>query len=45
MPPPTYEVKHHPSSVNHLIIQQLLKQTRTKTLIDFLCREFSCVNE
>jgi DNA topoisomerase VI subunit B len=43
MPPPTSEVKHHPSSVNHLIIQQLLKQTKTKTLLQFLTRELSCV--
>ena len=43
MPPPAQEVKHHPSSVNHLIIQQLLKRTKAKSLIAFLSAELACV--
>lgn len=43
MPPPAQEVKHHPSSVNHLIIQQLLKRTKAKSLLAFLSAELACV--
>lgn len=43
MPPPAQEVKHHPSSVNHLIIQQLLKRTKAKSLLAFLSSELACV--
>lgn len=43
MPPPAQEVKHHPSSINHLIIQQLIKRTSTKTFLNFLCTELACV--
>ncbi len=43
MPPPAQEVKHHPSSVNHLIVQQLLKRTKAKTLVAFLSTELACV--
>jgi DNA topoisomerase VI B subunit len=45
MPPPAQEVKHHPSSVNHLIIQQLLKRTKAKTLVSFLSTELACVTK
>jgi len=44
MPSPAQEVKHHPSSVNHLIIQQLLKRTKAKSLLVFLSAELACVN-
>ncbi len=45
MPPPAQEVKHHPSSVNHLIVQQLMAQTRAKTLLSFLTTELACVTK
>ena len=45
MPPPAREVKHHPSSVNHLIVQQLLKQTKAKTLVQFLSTNLACVTK
>jgi len=44
MPPPAREVKHHPSSVNNLLIQQLLERTKTKTLAKFLTTELSAVS-
>ncbi|GKZ01393.1 hypothetical protein MPSEU_001090100 [Mayamaea pseudoterrestris] len=44
MPEPAKEVKHHPSSVNNLVVQQLVRFTKTKTLIKFLTTELSCVS-
>jgi DNA topoisomerase VI subunit B len=44
MPPPAKEVKHHPSSVNNLVVQQLIRYTKTKTLSKFFANEFSCVS-
>lgn len=43
MPPPAREVKHHPSSVNNLVIQHLLERTRKTTIIEFLEKELSSV--
>jgi DNA topoisomerase-6 subunit B len=43
MPPPGQEVKHHPSSVNNLVIQQLLERTKQKSLTKFLEKELSSV--
>lgn len=43
MPPPARQVQHHPSSVNNLVIQQLLHQTKQTTLPKFLEKELSCV--
>jgi DNA topoisomerase VI subunit B len=45
MPPPAQEVKYHPSSVNNLIVQQLLSQTKAKTLLSFLATELACVTK
>jgi DNA topoisomerase-6 subunit B len=44
MPPPAKEVKHHPSSVNNLLIQQLLERSRCKTFLKFLCTDLSSVS-
>ena len=44
MPPPAREVKHHPGSLNNLLVQQLLHHTKTKTLTKFLSTELSCVS-
>jgi DNA topoisomerase-6 subunit B len=44
MPPPAKEVKHHPSSVNNLVIQQLILYSKAKTLSKFLSTELSCVS-
>mmetsp|Transcript_15877 Transcript_15877/g.22617 ORF Transcript_15877/g.22617 Transcript_15877/m.22617 type:complete len:489 (+) Transcript_15877:132-1598(+) len=44
MPPPASEVKHHPSSVNNLIIQQLLHKTKSKTFLKFLTSDLSGVS-
>jgi DNA topoisomerase VI B subunit len=44
MPPPAKEVKHHPSSVNNLLVQQLLERTQCKTFINFLCTDLSSVS-
>ncbi|KAL7574224.1 hypothetical protein ACA910_012481 [Epithemia clementina (nom. ined.)] len=44
MPPPAKQVKHHPASVNNLIIQQLIQQTKAKTLVKFLSSELASVS-
>jgi DNA topoisomerase-6 subunit B len=44
MPPPAREVKHHPSSVNNLLVQQLLDRSKSKTLLKFLCDDLSGVS-
>ena len=41
MPAQAREVKHHPSSVNNLLIQQLLERTSSKTLLKFLTNDLS----
>ena len=41
MPVRAKEVKYHPSSVNNLIIQQLLERTKAKTLSKFLTTDLS----
>jgi len=43
MPQPPREIKHHPSSVNNLLVQQLLERTKTNTLVKFLTSELSSV--
>ena len=43
MPEPAIEVKHHPSSVNNLVIQQLIERSNHKRLSIFLENELSCV--
>jgi DNA topoisomerase VI subunit B len=45
VPRPAYEVKHHPSSVNHLTIEQLLKRTKAKTFLQFLNTDFACIDK
>lgn len=44
MPALPQEIKHHPSSVNNIIISQLIERSDYKTLIDFLTKELSCVS-
>lgn len=44
MPPPALTVKHHPSSVNNLLVSQLLHQTKTKNFHKFLCTELAGVS-
>ena len=43
MPPPAKEVKHHPSSVNNLLVQQLLDRSQSKTFLKFLTSDLSGV--
>jgi DNA topoisomerase-6 subunit B len=43
MPPLPREIKHHPSSVNNIIVSQLIERSNCKTIIDFLTKELSCV--
>ena len=43
MPPLPKEIKHHPSSVNNIIVSQLIERSNYKTIIDFLTKELSCV--
>jgi DNA topoisomerase VI B subunit len=43
MPPPAREVKHHPSSVNNLLMRQLLDLNSSKTLPSFFAQEFSSI--
>ena len=44
MPSPAKEVKHHPSSVNQLLLKQLIAQVRPNTsLLSFLSKQFECV--
>jgi DNA topoisomerase VI subunit B len=44
MPPAAREVKHHPASVNNLLVQQLLERTTQKTLASFLCKDLSAIS-
>mmetsp|Transcript_26030 Transcript_26030/g.55382 ORF Transcript_26030/g.55382 Transcript_26030/m.55382 type:complete len:708 (+) Transcript_26030:220-2343(+) len=44
MPAQAREVKHHPSSVNNLLIQQLLERTSNKTLFKFLTNDLSGIS-
>lgn len=45
MPPPPEEVKHHPSSVNQLLLKQLIAQVEPETaLVDFLNKQFVCIS-
>ena len=41
MPAPAREVKHHPSSVNNLLVQQLVDKSNSTTLLKFLCEDLS----
>ena len=43
MPPLPKEIKHHPSSVNNIIVSQLIERSNHDSLIDFLTKELSCV--
>lgn len=37
-------VKHHPSSVNNIIVQQLIQQTKTTNLVSFLTKELQSIS-
>ena len=43
LPDPPSEVKHHPSSVDNLLVSQLLGSTRTSSLTNFLQKELQGV--
>ena len=44
MPHPAQEVKHHPSSVNQLILKQLIGEVKpSTTLVRFLSSQFACI--
>ncbi|CAM9108711.1 unnamed protein product, partial [Ectocarpus fasciculatus] len=43
MPPLAYEVKHHPGSVNNLLVQQLIHR-RCKDLVGFLMKDLSSID-
>jgi len=44
MPSPAREVKHHPSSVNNLIMQQLLEKSESETFLKFLTQDLSGIS-
>ena len=44
MPAMPLTVKHHPASVNNIIVQQLCQITKTKTIASFLSKELSAVS-
>ena len=44
MPPPPVEVKHHPASVDNLLVESLIHNTKEKRLDRFLSREFSNIS-
>ena len=44
MPPPPVEVKHHPASVDNLLVESLIHNTKEKRLDRFLAREFSNIS-
>ena len=44
MPPPPVEVKHHPASVDNLLVESLIHSTKEKRLDRFLAREFSNIS-
>ncbi|CAM9656398.1 unnamed protein product [Chrysoparadoxa australica] len=45
MPSLAREVKHHPSSVNNLLMQQLMDKSKAQTLLAFLTGDLSCVEK
>ncbi|XP_010544238.1 PREDICTED: DNA topoisomerase 6 subunit B isoform X1 [Tarenaya hassleriana] len=45
MPPVPVETKHHPSSVDLLLIKRLIADTSKKTLLQFLQNEFVNINK
>jgi len=44
MPATPQTVKHHPASVNNIIVQQLIQFSKTKTVANFLSKELSAVS-
>jgi DNA topoisomerase-6 subunit B len=44
MPEPAKEMKHHPSSVNDLLLRQLIDQKPSLTMKKFLSTQLSCIN-
>ena len=45
IPPPAKAIKHHPTSVNQLIVQRLLHNfNQNKTITRFLNSEFQCIS-
>ena len=44
MPEPAVAVKHHPSSVNDLMVRQLFDQSRRKNIIHAMCASFSSID-
>ena len=44
LPPPAGEVKHHPASVDQLLVRQLLHQKPDVSLVTFLTTQFQCIS-
>lgn len=45
MPPAPTLMKHHPSSVNNLLVEDLISKTKQRTLKAFLHNDFSCMTK
>lgn len=45
MPRAAKEVKHHPSSVNDLLVQQLIRRRPKSGLVSFLSKEFTSIDK
>lgn len=44
IPPPPVEVPHHPSSLDHQLLESLLQRTRANTLQQFLHKDLSNIS-
>lgn len=44
MPNDPETMKHHPSAVDNLLVEQLIYHSKIHTLKKFLCRDFSCIS-
>jgi DNA topoisomerase-6 subunit B len=44
MPPQPTEIKHHPSAVDNLLVENLIHHTKYRSLKQFLTKEFSSIN-
>ena len=44
MPPTPSYIKPHPASVHAELLQTLLRETKEKTLVKFLAKDFSCID-
>lgn len=44
MPEPPLEVKHHPASVNQLLLKHIVRGSKQTKLAAFLEKEFACIS-